>query len=138
MSGTLTLRLCTSKSPKTPKDKLTIILLSHIVTTAKSNNVRWCPFGKSDDYCISINDVKEVKFSISYTCKNHKKKFEWKHLSKLSSALAIPVSINELCWKAKRIGFKFIISDACKNWEKENMGKDRCKKECVESYEGTE
>ena len=30
------------------------------------------------------------------------------------------------------------ISDTCKDWEKENLGKDRYKRECVESYEGTE
>jgi len=35
-------------------------------------------------------------------------------------------------------GVKFGISDTCKNWEKENLGKDRYKRECVESYEGTE
>jgi hypothetical protein len=35
-------------------------------------------------------------------------------------------------------GVKFGISDTCKDWEKENLGKDRYKRECVESYEGTE
>ena len=35
-------------------------------------------------------------------------------------------------------GIKFGISDTCKNWEKENLGKDRYNRECVESYEGTE
>ena len=50
-------------------------------------------FGKADDKCTHINDLKGVKFG---------------------------------------------ISDTCKNQEKENLGKDSYKRECVESYEGTE
>jgi len=49
--------------------------------------------GKVDDNRIQINDIKEVMFG---------------------------------------------ISDTCKDWEKENLGKDRYKRECVESYEGIE
>jgi hypothetical protein len=33
-------------------------------------------------------------------------------------------------------GVRFGIRDTCKNWEKENLGKDRYKRECVESYGG--
>jgi hypothetical protein len=35
-------------------------------------------------------------------------------------------------------GIKFGISDTCKNWEKENLGKDRYKRECSEGNEGIE
>ncbi len=50
-------------------------------------------FGKADNNCIPINDVKRVKLG---------------------------------------------ISDTCKNGEKENLGKDRYRGECTESYGDTE
>ena len=35
-------------------------------------------------------------------------------------------------------GVRFGIRDTCKNWEKENFGKDRYKRECSEGNEGIE
>jgi len=42
------------------------------------------------------------------------------------------IPINDI----KRVTFG--ISDTCKNGERENLGKNRYKRECGESYEGTE
>lgn len=73
MSGTLILRFIYIKITKRPKNKLTIISLSHI-RNGKVKQRTLMSFGKADDNCIPINEIKRVTVGISDTFKNGKKR----------------------------------------------------------------
>ena len=91
--GTLILRPIYLRITKNAKEQAYYHLVESYRHKGKVKQRTLMSFDKENDNRIQINDIKEVMFG---------------------------------------------TSDTCKNWEKENLGKDSYKRECVESYEGTE